>query len=784
MGFISFFREWRRRRERVRNNRARKGGKEVVAPQKSEGFSRTMTGVAAVVLVWLVCVANIVYRPAQRTDLLVPDQRVPVNVIAQVSFDYVDPAATEQQRELAANQVVDIFRIDPELDSRTRTNVQQFLALFDPEAANVEATGAVQEVYANLTPAERKNLSDAFNSQDRCQFCINTLRDFLAVGVISSEHSETAGEIVVLDVSGVRKSRQASALKTPRQVADALVGELAGYFHMNWQGPNLRQTVSLTLSSLIQPNLIYDIEHTQKERELARRSVEPVRKGVHRGAILLEKGEQVTKEALAMIKAHDEEAANSAGSDYQTIKLAAVALIITLIGLIYFRMEFKTQLARNATAMIVATLVAATICLNRVVQELFLNLAANPNAYIIPALPIALTAVTFTLLLGLRFGVTIGFFVALLSSLNAAEPLHVFMVGMVTSFAGAFAVCAARTRPQTFRVPIVIAISALVVDSIYLVVLGTPWHVYLLVFVVALLSGLFITIVANLLLPLLEYLTGVTTDISLLEMSDLNHPLLKQLQLEAPGTYHHTQMVATLAEHAAEAIGANTLKARVCSYFHDIGKLSNPSYFTENTFGVDRHQHLRPRMSALIIINHVKEGLAMAARHKLRKPIREAIATHHGTSCVSFFLHRAQVEAEKTGDTVNAEDFRYPGPLPRSKEATIISLCDACEAASRSLEKPTHSKIENLVSEIFRNRLLDGQLAESELTMTEINTVQETIKKTLLTMLHGRIAYPKTISEHGSLVFEPPPAAESNDRRPENDSGSGEDDDAGEVAAS
>ncbi|MFT5126902.1 MAG: putative nucleotidyltransferase with HDIG domain [Rhodothermales bacterium] len=243
-------------------------------------------------------------------------------------------------------------------------------------------------------------------------------------------------------------------------------------------------------------------------------------------------------------------------------------------------------------------------------------------------------------------------------------------------------------------------------------------------------------------------------------------------------------MVATLAEHAAEAIGANSLKARVCAYFHDIGKLSNPSYFTENTFGVDRHQHLRPRMSALIIINHVKEGLAMAARHKLRKPIREAIATHHGTSCVSFFLHRAQVEAEKTGDTVDPEDFRYPGPLPRSKEATIISLVDACEAASRSLEKPTHSKIENLVSEIFRNRLLDGQLAESELTMTEINTVQETIKKTLLTMLHGRIAYPKMISEHGSLVFEPPPSGESKESRAEPDPGSSEDDEPGKFAAS
>ena len=192
----------------------------------------------------------------------------------------------------------------------------------------------------------------------------------------------------------------------------------------------------------------------------------------------------------------------------------------------------------------------------------------------------------------------------------------------------------------------------------------------------------------------------VTTNINLLELSDLNHPLLKRLQMEAPGTYHHTLMVATLAEQAAESIGANPLLARVAAYFHDVGKLSNPSYFTENAFGQDRHADLSPRMSALIILNHVKEGLVLAQKYKLRKPLREVIASHHGTSRIYFFYRRAVEEAGGDESAVDEFDYRYPGPLPRSREAAIISLADSCEAASRSLQKPLPQKIDALVDDI------------------------------------------------------------------------------------
>ncbi len=360
-----------------------------------------------------------------------------------------------------------------------------------------------------------------------------------------------------------------------------------------------------------------------------------------------------------------------------------------------------------------------------------------------PALPLTLGALLLALLLGKGVGLSAAVFIPALCAFSSGDDtLDVFVLGLVTSVVGVLAIFRSRTRTQTFRAALWIIFAVIVVEATYLFLNATPWAFYLHVLGVAIVATFLTVLLVNLLLPLCEYAFGLCSNISLLELSDLNHPLLKRLQLEAPGTYHHTLMVSTLAEHAAEAVGANTLLTRVAAYFHDIGKLANPTYFTENSFGENRHEELSPRMSSMIILNHVKEGLAMAARYKLKAPIREAIATHHGTSLVYFFYRRA-LDNNQIADGGDEDNFRYPGPPPQSREATLISLADACEAASRSLEKPTPQKIDALVDELFHNKLLTGQLDQSQLTMAELNTAIETIKKTLQTMLHGRISYPK-----------------------------------------
>jgi putative nucleotidyltransferase with HDIG domain len=261
--------------------------------------------------------------------------------------------------------------------------------------------------------------------------------------------------------------------------------------------------------------------------------------------------------------------------------------------------------------------------------------------------------------------------------------------------------------------------------------------------------------------PILEHLFQITTDISWLEASDLNHPLLRRMTIEAPGTYHHSLVVANLAESAAEAVGANGTLCRVCSYFHDVGKLVKPEYFTENmNFERNPHDDLAPTMSALIIIAHVKEGVDLALKHKLNHRIIDIIQEHHGTSLVYYFYQRAvqqQEDARAGGKIMNMreedipevreESFRYSGPKPQTKESAIVSLADIVESASRSIEKPTPQKVEQLINELIEERIADGQLDECDLTLGDLRVIAERFRFTLMTMLHTRIAYPKPESK-------------------------------------
>ncbi len=259
------------------------------------------------------------------------------------------------------------------------------------------------------------------------------------------------------------------------------------------------------------------------------------------------------------------------------------------------------------------------------------------------------------------------------------------------------------------------------------------------------------------LLPLFEAAFRITTEVSWIELADLNHPLLKKMTIEAPGTYHHSLVVATLAETAAEAIGASPVMCRVCSYFHDIGKLKKPAYFVENIVdGQNPHDDLTPNMSALIVMAHVKDGVDMAIKHNLNSQVVSVIREHHGTSLIRFFYHRAlqrrddiqrQFEEGKAHEEdipeVNEESFRYAGPRPRTRESAIISLADAVESASRSLQKPTPKKIDELIDDIFRDRLNDGQLDNATLTLADLALIKASFSKTLRSMMHTRIAYPK-----------------------------------------
>jgi putative nucleotidyltransferase with HDIG domain len=249
--------------------------------------------------------------------------------------------------------------------------------------------------------------------------------------------------------------------------------------------------------------------------------------------------------------------------------------------------------------------------------------------------------------------------------------------------------------------------------------------------------------IMNGLLPFIEHAFGVLTDLSLLDLGDVAHPLLQELVRRAPSTYNHSVTVGSIAEAAAESIGARGLLCRVGAYFHDIGKMLKPGYFIENQASEgNRHDSLMPAMSTLVIIAHIKDGSDLARQHHLPQPIIDMIAQHHGTTLVEYFYGLAQRESDPNNGEVDESSFRYPGPKPQTKEAAVLMLADAVESASRTLVDPTPARIENIVREIAERRLDDGQFDESGLTLRELRTIERSLSMSVASIYHGRIKYP------------------------------------------
>jgi hypothetical protein len=388
--------------------------------------------------------------------------------------------------------------------------------------------------------------------------------------------------------------------------------------------------------------------------------------------------------------------------------------------------------------------------------------------------PYAFSALVLSVLLGRHHGLFGAVFASFWSSvLFGPIDAPILVTCLISGFTAVSLTLQVRRRSKLIRAGLGVGVAIWALSlSFGLIgpinvwpITGNDWRMISIQTAFALGNGIVTAMIVGGALPMLEHLFQVTTDISWLEASDLNHPLLRRMTIEAPGTYHHSLVVANLAEAAAEAIGANATLCRVCSYFHDVGKLVKPEYFTENmNFERNPHDDLAPTMSALIIIAHVKEGVDLALKHKLNHRIIDIIQEHHGTSLVYYFYQRAlqqQEDARAGGKIMNmrAEDipevreesFRYGGPKPQTKESAIVSLADIVESASRSLEKPTPQKIEQLVNELIEERIADGQLDECDLTLGDIRIMAERFRFTLMTMLHSRIAYPKPESRFPAL---------------------------------
>lgn len=450
------------------------------------------------------------------------------------------------------------------------------------------------------------------------------------------------------------------------------------------------------------------------------------------------------------------------------LKGALYGLIIAITAIVMFQVSLQTSCRRNSRVILVLGGLAIHLFLVRVTMEL-VNVGHIPEIYRFFVVSFALAPMLHGVLLGRAVGAFSAIFVTLIGCLFVPQgaTLSYMILSLVAGVTSVLLAHQVRKRLQLLQAGIYVGAVTLVLglllghldvasvfgpDSMdHLQALGAGSSA---AFGTAILTALLISG----LLPIFEGMFQLTTDISWLELSDLNHKLLRRMQLEAPGTFHHSLIVAALSEAAAEKIGANAPMCRVCSYFHDVGKLKKPGYFIENQHdGVENpHDTLTPTMSALIIIAHVKDGVDLAVKHKLNPRVIHVIQEHHGDSLVAYFYRRAQdqkkLELEKVDRRLeNPEDlpmideknFRYPGPRPRTRESGIIALADIVESASRTLRKPSPTRIRALVEDLVYAKIQDGQLDDCPLTLQELALIKESFAGTLRSMLHSRIDYPK-----------------------------------------
>lgn len=668
------------------------------------------------------------------------------DVIAEISFDVPkSPERLQLERAEAERGVAPIFTFDREAAGRVTERVNALFARLDSALAVAdEDTVAIRQVLSDIenatvptqeqgtylqVGARRRALQDAL---------VRVYDRLLPVGVVSSRDLSDvrSAQVIVREEGGDRLVRRDSLLDVGRFYARA--SELAPA-SLSVDGLQLFQTL---IVHYLEESLRLDPEATGRTRQQARTAVQGSAGFVLEGERIVTAHERVGREEIEKLRAYSAALASpgqaGAGSFFRSlggVLYAIVAVGILWSVLYYHRREEVYENARNFS--IVVILVFVVLLLASVVAR------ADTSPALIP---VALAALLLAALYdGLLAVVTVMVIAALLAGQTALPGLSAAFLTMAAGASAAAAVRIMRRRADSWKLIAVITL-AYVVAALALGLLFTwsPRELLLTAAFGALNATVCTVLVVGGLLPALESFTGITTRQTLLELSDLNRPLLSQLAKKAPGTYAHSISVANLAEAACSAIGANALLTRVGTYYHDIGKTKQPQYFVENQpAGRNPHDRLRPSRSAEVIKEHVREGLRLAEEAHLPSAIKDFIREHHGTLTISYFLNKAR-EQEPDLD-IDLWDFSYPGPKPQSRETAVVMLADCVESATRTLPDPTPERIRSLIEQLVGARIRDGQLDQSPLTLDDLHQIKSEFAKTLTSFYHQRVEYPDSV---------------------------------------
>ncbi|MBW1993273.1 MAG: HDIG domain-containing protein [Deltaproteobacteria bacterium] len=708
------------------------------------------------------------------------------DIKAPKDFLVEDTEATEANRKRAAESILTVYDHDAALSSNLTRRVAKAFADFrkiiaanqetanqtaaagpgTPQSNNVKPKAAVEKILWKKKESFEEKLgikvSKGFYtllikerfSKEIPELINRILVKILENGVVANKEIllREAGKGIVLRTVGKKKETEVHALKHfyGLDQAKAMV-RIIGQPLLTEFNPNVRGLVVDFCQKLIQPNITLNKSETEERRKQAAAKVTPTLYQIKAGEMLLREGERVTEVQLLKQKMLQGQVKKE---QLLISSIGAAMVILCLLMTTYVLCTESTRqevMHHNKHLLFITVMLMAMILLSKFSATLSesmpqltqFSMSASSITY---GIPIASGAMAVCLFLGLRIAIPFAIITAVCAAMIFQNQLENFLYFMISGSMAAYWMQNCRERKVFIKAGLKLGILN--------VILATAISVYKVEFSgfkllwdisFGFLGGVGSGIIASGIAPLLEIAFGYTTDITLLELANLDRPILRKLMIEAPGTYHHSVIVGSMVEAAAAEIGANPLLAKVCGYYHDIGKLRKPLYFIENqNNGKNKHDKLAPSMSSLILISHIKEGVEIAKENKLGQVIIDTIRQHHGTSLIRYFYEKAK--QQKGESAVNIDNFRYPGPKPQTREAGLVMLADVVEAASRALENPTPSRIQGLVQNLTNKIFSDGQLNDCELTLKDLHSIAKSFNTILYGIHHHRIEYSEGIA--------------------------------------
>ncbi|NLJ65694.1 MAG: HDIG domain-containing protein [Clostridiales bacterium] len=667
-------------------------------------------------------------------------------------WDAEDTIATDKLRQAARDSVSPIYRFDEHISESVLAEVEDVFNRIDEARILVEErfTAYKQELQAQMIYEDQNAETTGEESvSEEADTSVEDLREPSPDEILTDQF---IGEIrdnfpIMLSRDEILACLNAD-IEELNQLQEHLLTALSGLLELHIKQDNLleaknalrEEMMSLPISnelrilgtsigvSTLRSNMILDEKATEEERDRAAENVEPVM--YKKGQYIVQAGQPISEQQYAMLQKLGmlkEEKLN-----IPVVLGIGIIVLLTEIVVILFLTAFEKRAITNPAHLLMVSLIIWMV----------LGLALSTSQIHQYLIPTALGAMLLTILVGPLAAGIVNVALSLLFGVMFDNSLNIIIMTLTGGILGIYICNNAKQRNGLVWAGI--ATSIVNFASIFALEMmsSSGWFAALKTSLWGIGGGLLSGIFLVGTLPIWENLFGIVTPIKLVELSNPNHPILKRMLMEAPGTYHHSIIVANLAENAAEAVGADGLLARVGAYYHDTGKIKRPFYFKENQIAMGNpHDNLNPSLSTHIIISHVKDGIELAKKYKLPKVIQDFIVQHHGTTSVAYFYHKAKEEDED--GSVHIDDFRYPGPKPKKKETAIVMMADTVEAAVRSISDPNPEKVETLIHRLVRSKLEDGQLDDCHLTLKDLNTISNAFTGVMTGFFHERVEYPK-----------------------------------------